>query len=651
MNRRLSGKKLMDNASFFSTHRRPLLLAAAWTLLLALLFLWTEVRETGGVISLPLDDAWIHFQYARNLSQGHGFSYNPGQPTPGSTAPLWTVLLGVFGFFGSSPEWFTLASLLLSFSFLLLTVFLSYGLTFELTGARLPAFLAAIGVATTGRLLWAGLAGMETTAFAAVSLAAVWLYTRRWLSPWTALLLGLGSQLRPEGHALFALVVVDSLWTWWQAQRQTKLPLLQQVRPLARTLILAGLVYGLVAAPYAVFSLATTGKPLPNTFYAKAGSQHFFSLRAFWETIRLHWQDNPVTFLLALGGLGAIWRKSRLIPVWFAGLILLTPIIVDVIWHHGRYTMPLIPFQMILAAFVVWWLASEWPRSANRLTGIALILVLAGGLLRLPHWANMLGSNTREIIQIDVAIGEWVAANLPEDALIAVDDIGAIAFLGERALVDLNGLVSPEMWPAIEREAGMPRDQLTARILSHSRPDYIIAFPLWHWNIVTNPDVSTPVQEFFTPSHTIIGEQTAIVYAADWPYLDEASPQYPTTVTLGDSIQLAGYDLQTGSALNLTLYWRSQAPVEQDYDVFVHVTNENGEIVAQADRQPLSGLAATSIWQPGDIIADPLTIPLPPDLPAGRYEIRAGMFLRASGARLPIPGSENDAYLLETLTR
>jgi hypothetical protein len=173
MNRRLSGKKLMDNASFFSTHRRPLLLAAAWTLLLALLFLWTEVRETGGVISLPLDDAWIHFQYARNLSQGHGFSYNPGQPTPGSTAPLWTVLLGVFGFFGSSPEWFTLASLLLSFSFLLLTVFLSYGLTFELTGARLPAFLAAIGVATTGRLLWAGLAGMETTAFAAVSLAAV----------------------------------------------------------------------------------------------------------------------------------------------------------------------------------------------------------------------------------------------------------------------------------------------------------------------------------------------------------------------------------------------------------------------------------------------------------------------------------------------
>ena len=50
---------------------------------------------TGGVIGAPLDDAWIHFQFARNLSQGHGFSYNPGQPTPGSTAPLWTLLLAL----------------------------------------------------------------------------------------------------------------------------------------------------------------------------------------------------------------------------------------------------------------------------------------------------------------------------------------------------------------------------------------------------------------------------------------------------------------------------------------------------------------------------------------------------------------------------
>ena len=42
-----------------------------------------EILSKGGV---PLDDAWIHFQFARNLARGDGLSFNPGQPTSGSTA-------------------------------------------------------------------------------------------------------------------------------------------------------------------------------------------------------------------------------------------------------------------------------------------------------------------------------------------------------------------------------------------------------------------------------------------------------------------------------------------------------------------------------------------------------------------------------------
>ena len=41
----------------------------------------------------PLDDAWIHAQFARNLATGHGFSYTGDQWVAGSTAPAWTPLL------------------------------------------------------------------------------------------------------------------------------------------------------------------------------------------------------------------------------------------------------------------------------------------------------------------------------------------------------------------------------------------------------------------------------------------------------------------------------------------------------------------------------------------------------------------------------
>ncbi len=152
-----------------------LLLLTAVTMLLLVYYLRTELRITAGELGAPLDDAWIHFQFARNLSQGFGFSYNPGEPTPGSTAPLWTLLLAAVGRFSTD---FLRPALALSAFFLLLTVWLAYGFTRWITRSAWAALLAGLGVALTGRLLWAGLAGMETTAFAALSLAAIWAYSK-----------------------------------------------------------------------------------------------------------------------------------------------------------------------------------------------------------------------------------------------------------------------------------------------------------------------------------------------------------------------------------------------------------------------------------------------------------------------------------------
>ena len=40
-----------------------------------------------------IDDAFITFRYARNLLQGHGFVYNPGERVQGTTTPLYTLLM------------------------------------------------------------------------------------------------------------------------------------------------------------------------------------------------------------------------------------------------------------------------------------------------------------------------------------------------------------------------------------------------------------------------------------------------------------------------------------------------------------------------------------------------------------------------------
>jgi hypothetical protein len=231
-----------------------------WPLLLLLLtavvalgyFLGTELAFTGGVLGSPLDDAWIHFQFARNLSQGNGFSFNPGDPQPGSTAPLWTLFLAGLGLF---TQEFMVPALLLSGGFFLLAIGLTYGFAFWLTQNKFAAFLAGLGVVLSGRLLWAGLAGMETTAFAAFSLAAAWLYTKRGLRPLPALLFALAGQIRPEGHLLFGLAAADALWQWLMVNGQWSMVNCK------RLIIQFGpslLIYALVAAPYAFFTLSVT---------------------------------------------------------------------------------------------------------------------------------------------------------------------------------------------------------------------------------------------------------------------------------------------------------------------------------------------------------------------------------------------------------
>ena len=52
---------------------------------------WWQVK------SFVADDTYIHLTYARNLRDGHGMVFNLGERVYGTTAPLWTLALGLLG--------------------------------------------------------------------------------------------------------------------------------------------------------------------------------------------------------------------------------------------------------------------------------------------------------------------------------------------------------------------------------------------------------------------------------------------------------------------------------------------------------------------------------------------------------------------------
>src|SRR5690348_9165047 len=95
-----------------------------------LVLLSAQQSLTSNLWGVPLDDAYIHFQYARNLATGHGFAFNPDQAMPGSTSPLWVVLLAALAVAGT-PLW--LAAKALGVVFLAVAAVLTWRLATRLT--------------------------------------------------------------------------------------------------------------------------------------------------------------------------------------------------------------------------------------------------------------------------------------------------------------------------------------------------------------------------------------------------------------------------------------------------------------------------------------------------------------------------------------
>ncbi len=87
-------------------------------------------------------------------------------------------------------------------------------------------------------------------------------------------------------------------------------------------------------------------------------------------------------------------------------------------------------------------------------------------------------------------------------------------------------------------------------------------------------------------------------------------------------------------ACSLPLVWRAEAETATSYHVFVHLVDESGNILAQADGVPANWARPTTGWLPGEYVLDMHTLTIPADLPPGPLSIRVGLYDPDTGKRL-----------------
>jgi hypothetical protein len=129
------------------------------------------------------------------------------------------------------------------------------------------------------------------------------------------------------------------------------------------------------------------------------------------------------------------------------------------------------------------------------------------------------------------------------------------------------------------------------------------------------------------------------------PAGQEAIPERLDLV-FGDRMELLGFELaaeeiRPGDDLELTIYWRARAPMSHNYSVFVHLLEANDLTISQRDTYPGRGLFPTTLWKPGDAIADTYLIRVPANtFNPNQLTVEVGLYSLESGERLPVRDRE-----------
>jgi arabinofuranosyltransferase len=393
------------------------------------------------------DDAYITFRYARNLAEGLGPYYNPGEAVEGYTNPsLMVFLAAVAALFG--PGAIPGAAKLLGVTAGALTVLLGGRIAARIAedsghaalSARAPVAggLTALLLGLTPPLALNAQSGLETALYAALLAAALLLaaHPRPPRLPLAALLAAL-VWTRPEGPLLAAAIWVGALAARGRAP----------IREAARdTALVGGLVALALAALLGARWLLYEGALVPNTYYAKAEGFGGVSLGAYLVAgaVRpfLGWPG----LAAGLAGAALLLRggPARAALVTLAGGVAALAV-TGPDWMMGwRFVVPLL--APLLALLVVGWLrlavlAPTAPRLALALGAAAALASAASQLPTAAELGDEVALRAEGYRTGHIALAEAACADAAPGDVIALMDIGLVGFrCAEQRILDISGL-------------------------------------------------------------------------------------------------------------------------------------------------------------------------------------------------------------------
>ena len=559
---------------FFVERAKPFLGRHAFRLVLGAvlggLSFRAVLQTTGGEAAVPLDDAFIHFQYARSFWEGRGFAYTPGAaPAAGATSLLWPLVLMLPYGLGLRGELVIVAAWAFAWASLVALGYETRRVCDRILSAD-GALAAELMVLTFGGYVWYATSGMEV-----VPLAWILVRTARRTADWVETPPGerakpgelvayawLGPLLRPEG-VLSTLMVSVVLAAASRGRRR-----------------LLGLVAFVGAALPALVNGAFTGSTTTTTAAVKwLPLNPYVTKAALAQTV---WDNVKLLFGTLLNG--EIWSAVFLpqgasVFLWFALPALAfvgvqrrafarTALILTVafgmflpttydsfLWNRLRYLWPFMAAWFVGVAA----LAELAGMLAARVGGSERVRLLVSGLAvgglvsRLGWTLEDLGTSANAIRLQQASLGRWAATALPKDALIGVNDTGAIAYFSNLRTFDVCGLTTAgeaRYWVAGAGSRFEHYERLGAKRL----PTHFVVYPNWF-------AIPALLGEYRTqrsvPGATILGGETMVAHVASYRALGSGAQPRDEPCGVRDEVDVA--DLESEAAHAYALFGGTSA--------------------------------------------------------------------------------------------
>lgn len=405
-------------------------------------------------IRFAQDDAFISFRFARNLADGHGLVFNPGERVEGYTNILWTVIMAVPERLGWSTPTF---SQIVSLGFMVATLLMCERLAVHVLGDRRTGLLALAVLAANASFLAYGTGGLETmlqtcliTAVAVLLLRPtppapfpVRHLTRR--QAMAGLLAGLAFLTRMDSAVLVSALLAVHLS--------------RELRPMVPSLRPAAAIRGAVAfmAPVVVLGSALLiwrwdyyGELLPNTFDAKSGSNPLF--RMLFAVAFL------ASFVVTYGYVALLPRARRYrsalraTPAGVAVLMVVSAwlgyvVYVGADFMEFRFLMPIMPMVAVVVAFLLDRYRHRWRQVALIIVMLALSAAhvrpgLAFPAYALPDLRAWPQESPESMQQLGVMLHETFPGGVdePGQVVMATGTLGVLPYYSELPTVDMLGL-------------------------------------------------------------------------------------------------------------------------------------------------------------------------------------------------------------------